>query len=107
MATLSNPISSLTLSVVKSTGCEITSVYAALRHLHKLHRLPKATRIACIPVRTAHKPPIKLDHFPALLHTQDTFHRVRRAIQSSANTGKTTSKTFANPCHRNILTASR
>jgi hypothetical protein len=29
------------------------------------------------------------------------------AIQSSANPGKTISKTFANLCHRNILTASR
>ena len=70
-------------------------------------RLPKATRIACIPVRTAHKPPIKFDHFPALLHAQNTFYGLRRAIQSSANPGKTTSKTFANLCHRNILTASR
>jgi hypothetical protein len=70
-------------------------------------RLPKATRIACIPVRTAHKPPIKFDHFPAVLHAQNTFYGLLRAIQSSANPGKTTSKTFANLCHRNILTASR
>jgi hypothetical protein len=70
-------------------------------------RLPKATRIACIPVRTAHKPPIKFGNFPAVLHPQNTFYGLRRAIQSSANPGKTTSKTFANLCHRNILTASR
>jgi hypothetical protein len=38
---------------------------------------------------------------------QNTFYGLRRAIQSSANPGKTTSKTFANLCHRNILTASR
>jgi len=51
-------------------------------------RLPKATRIACIPVRTAHKPPIKFDHFPAVLHPQNAFYGLRRAIQSSANPAK-------------------
>jgi len=53
------------------------------------------------------EPPIKFDHFLALLHAKNTFYGQRRAIQSSANPGKTTSKTFANLCHRNILTASR
>jgi hypothetical protein len=41
--------------LAKSMRCEITSVYAALHTLHTLHRLPKATRIAHNPVRTAHK----------------------------------------------------
>ena len=49
----------------------------------------------------------KFEPFPALLHAQNTFYGLRRAIQSSATPGKTTSKTFANLCHRNILTASR
>jgi len=69
--------------------------------------LSAPTLIAPNRAETANKPPIKFGHFPALLHAQNTFCRLRRAIQSSANPGKTTSKTFANLCHRNILTASR
>jgi len=38
---------------------------------------------------------------------QNSQHRELLAIQSSANPNKTISKTFANLCHRNILTASR
>ena len=49
----------------------------------------------------------KFRRFRAVLRYPNSQNRELLAIQSSANPGKTISKTFANLCHGNILTASR
>lgn len=51
--------------------------------------------------------PITFTHFPALLKKQNSLFVLLCAIQISDALNKATSKTFADLCHRNILTASR
>src|SRR5580658_8340112 len=96
-----------TSPLAKSKRCEITSVYAALHDLHIVHRLHRIAQKSAIPVRTAPKPPPNFAISVHFCDFQNSQHRELLAIQSSANPGKTISKTFANLCHRNILTASR
>ena len=61
--------------------------------LHILRRLPKATRIACISVRTAHKPPINFGDLVRLCCVQNATHRLLRAIQIGNNLGTAANKT--------------
>jgi hypothetical protein len=84
----------------------MTSVYAALHDLHMAHRSHWIAQKSAIPVRTAPKPPPNFGMSMHFFDFQNSQHRDLLAIQSSATLGKTISKTFANLCHRNILTAS-
>jgi hypothetical protein len=78
-----------------------------LRDLHIVHWLHLIAQKGAIPVRTAPKPPPNFGISVHFCDFQNSQHRELLAIQSSANPGKTISKTLANLCHRNILTASR
>jgi len=72
--------------------CEIATIYAALRHLHIVHRWHRIAQKSANPVRTAPK----FRHSRALLRFQKSLHRELQTTPSSANPGKPTSKTFAN-----------
>jgi hypothetical protein len=69
-----------------------------LRDLHTVHGIAFVAQKSAIPVRTAPKPPPSFGISVHFFDFRDSQHRELLAIQSSANPGRSISKTFASLC---------